>query len=318
MMAALIGFGDYPPAARIVSHVRRRIAAMVDQKDANAQRLAQNLDIRLNAATQKLLIADLKSGDPTRQRNAAQLLESLGHVALPFLIDTIKQEPDFRARQTAAALLTKQGVKAVNSLKRLLVLEIAALERVNVLEVIDSVTTDLITELFLCMGDEDLNVRMAAFRLAERLNDHRVVGMLLESAKTSKGQLAVAAVNTLEKLKPPEAVDALTDLLKTTKEEELRIACCRALGQIAKTECIEPLANALGHRSLILRRYRYSPQVRATAAFALGQIRHAHAIKTLAAFVKDPDQRIREVARAVIQKVRVTSRRKKVAVSMAK
>jgi HEAT repeat protein len=105
--------------------------------------------------------------------------------------------------------------------------------------------------------------------------------------------------------------------LKTTKEENMRLACCRALGQIAKPECIEPLSMVMNRRSFLLRRYNFSPRVRATAAFALGQIRHVRAVKTLAGFVNDPDQRIREVSRSVIQKIKTAPRHKKVAVSAA-
>jgi HEAT repeat protein len=199
-----------------------------------------------------------------------------------------------------------------------LVLEISPEERIRILEIIDNVTSDLITELFHCLVDENKAVRIAAFRLAARIKDERVVDLLMENAKTGKGELAVAAVNTLEKLKPPHAVEELANLLKTTKEEKLRLACCRALGQIAKTECIEPLSKVMNQKSLLFRRHNFSPQVRATAAFALGQIRHARAVKILAGFVNDPDQRIREVSRNVIQKIRTAPRQKKAAVSAAK
>ena len=142
--------------------------------------------------------------------------------------------------------------------------------------------------------------------------------MLLENAKTAKSELAVAAVNSLEKLKPPEAVEALAEIMKSTKNEALRIACCRALGQIAKPECIDPLSIILNKKSVILRRYIYSDRMRATAAFALGQIRQARAVKTLAAYVNDPDQRIREVARTVLRKVKKATRRRKIAPAAAK
>jgi diguanylate cyclase (GGDEF)-like protein len=318
LILGFIGFGDYPPAARIIAHLQGRLDTLRDLKDPTIQRLTKSLDIRLTSATQRLLVADLKSGDALRQRNAAQLLESLGQTVLPLLIDIIKQEEDYRARQTAAMLLAKQGVKAAKSLKRFLVLEIASEERIRILEIIDAVTNDLMTELTHCLVDENNAVRMAAFRLAARIKDERVVDLLMENAKTGRGELAVAAVNTLEKLKPPQAVDTLAALLKSSKEENLRLACCRALGQIAKPECIEPLSKVMNQKSLVLRRHHFSPQVRATAAFALGQIRHVRAVKILAGFVNDPDQRIREVSRTVIQKIRTAPRRKKAAVSMAK
>jgi HEAT repeat protein len=270
----------------------------------------------LNPITQNLLVADLKSGDSIRQRNASQLLETLGQVATPLLIDIIKQEEDYRSRQTAATLLAKQGSKAAERLKRLLVLEITAEERARVLQVIDTVTKDLTTELLHALEDENHQVRLAAFRLTERMNDKRMVAPLIENAKTLKGQIAVAAVNTLGKLKPPDAVEALSSLLNSTKEEELRTACCRALGQIANPDCIEPLSNVLNQKKLVFRRPRYSDQVRATAAFALGHIAHPQAVKTLSQFVNDADQRIRAIAQTAVKTARSTPRRKSVEVSI--
>ena len=318
LVSSLIGFVDYSPAARIITRLQQHYEALSGLDDPNSKRLRKSLSIRLNPATQKLLAADLKSGEASRQNNAVRLLESLGQTSLPLLINIVKQEDDFRARQSAATILAKQGSQATSRLKNLLVLEITPEERVRVLDIIDTVTSDLITELLHALGDENRDVRLAAFRLSERLKDHRVVGMLLENAKTAKSELAVAAVNSLEKLKPPEAVEALAEIMKSTKNEALRIACCRALGQIAKPECIDPLSIILNKKSVILRRYIYSDRMRATAAFALGQIRQARAVKTLAAYVNDPDQRIREVARTVLRKVKKATRRRKIAPAVAK
>ncbi len=314
----LIGFSDYPPAARLISQLQKRLKQLSEQNDPNAQRLSKSLEIRLNPATQKLLTADLKSGDATRQRNAVQLLESLGPTAVPLLIDIVKQEDDHRSRQAAASIISKQGPQAIGRLKRLLVLEITSEERVRVLNVIDSVTGDVFTEMVHAMRDEDKEVRLAAFRLAERLKDNRTVEMLLENARSAKAEIAVAAVSCLEKLKPPEALDTLSGILKTTREEDLRLACCRALGAIAKPDCIEPLTLILAKKSLLLRHHQYSSRVRATAAFALGQIPQAQAVKTLATYVNDPDQRIREVARNVVQKVKLATRPRPTTVSPTK
>ena len=312
----LVEFVEYPLAARILSLLKRRYQELKSAGDSHAQKLTKSLGIRLNPVTQNLLAADLKSGDSIRQRNATQLLQSLGQVAIPLLIDVIKQEDDYRARQTAATLLAKQGPKAAERLKRLLVLEITAEERTRVLEVIDSVTGDLTTELFHALEDENHKVRMAAFRLTERMNDTRMAGALIENAKTLKGKLAIAAVNTLGKLRPPDAVAELSAVLNSTKEEELRTACCRALGQIAQTDCIEPLAKVLNQKGFISRKPRYSDQVRATAAFALGHIDHPQAMQTLAQFVNDSDQRIRKIAQSAAKSSRSTSRPQKVDLSV--
>ena len=316
LVVNLIQFVEYPLAARILSHLQQRHQKFMGTQDPRTQTLKKSLEVRLNPATEKLLVADLKSGESSRQRNAAQLLESLGQVSIPLLIDIIKQEDDYRARQTAATLLEKQGPKAVERLKRLLVLEITPEERSRILDVIDVLTGNLMTELVHAFGDENPQVRLAAFRLAERLKDSRVTDLILDSAKTLKGELAIAAVNTLGKLKPPEAIEELITLLNSTKEESLCVACCRALGQIAKPECIEPLAEVLNKKSLVFRRHRFGDQVRATAAFALGQITHQEAIDTLAKLLDDPDKRIRGIAQSVVRTAESAPPPKSVEVSM--
>jgi HEAT repeat protein len=317
MFTSLIGFVDYAPASRLITKLQDRHKALKKLKDPNAKQLGKSLELRLTPATQKLLLADLKSSEADRHNKAIQLLDSLGHIAVPLLINILKQEDDFRARQAAATILAKQGPQATDRLKQLMVLEILPEERVRLLENIDTVTTDLITELRHALGDENKEVRMAAFRLSERLKDAGVVDMLLENARKEKGEMAVAAVNALEKIRPPEAVADLSTIVKSTRDEALRVACCRALGRIAKPECIEPLANILGNRNRLLRRYRYSDQVRATAAFALGQIPQARAVKTLAAYVHDPDQRIRDVSRTVLRKVKAAALRRSKAAAAA-
>jgi hypothetical protein len=296
----LINFGAYPPAARILRQLRQKLEQMPADGVRDGKRLAKRMEIQLSPVTERLLVADLKSGEASRQRNAAQLLESLGSTAVPLLIEAIKNEPDYRTRQAAASLLSKNGPSGAKALKRLLVLEIAPQERARSLEVIDTVTTDVVTETMFALGDEDDGVRMAAFGLTQRLKDARLVEMLLENVRSTGTELALAAVRTLEKLKPPNAVDTLADILQSTRDDKLRIACCRALGQIAKTECIAPLTRTLRRKSLFRRRPLFATQVRATAAFALGQIHQAQAIKSLAGFVDDPDARVREVARRVV------------------
>lgn len=302
MFVILIAMVNYPSAARIYTQLRQRYSKVKQSGRGQAQVLRKKLEIQLNTATQNLLLADLKSADPARQRNAVQLIESTGPVAWPMLINIIKQEDDLRARQTAALLLSKQGPKAIERVKRLLVLEITPEERMRVLSIIDTLTSDLLPELVHAIGDDDRRVQLAAFRLAERLNDNRVVGVLLENAKSSRGKVAVGAINTIEKLKPPEAVNEITDLMLTTKEDALRVACCRALGQIAKPECIEPLQTVLSKKSFLNRKHRFSQKARATAAFALGNIRQKKAIKILSGYVNDEDQRVSEIAKAVVQR----------------
>jgi HEAT repeat protein len=263
--------------------------------------LAKNLEIRLSPVTQELLVEDLKSGESARQRDAAQLLNSLGPTVTPLLIDMIKSEQNYRARQIAAHLLQKLDPRAVERLKRLLVLEISAEERMRILEIIDTLTSDLKNELVLALGDEDPKVRGAAYRLAERLNDGQIVEWLLDFARSQQPILAIGAIKCLGKLNPPNVEQELIRLLNSSKNEHLLVACCRALGQIARPTCIEALSKILETKKYLFFYKRHTAQVRAAAAFALAQIPHPKGRNLLAQLVNDRDPRLRQIAQNSLQ-----------------
>jgi diguanylate cyclase (GGDEF)-like protein len=297
MVTVFIQFVEYPLASRVLEHLDIQFKKFKTAKDSNTQLFARRMNRRLEPSAQDLLIDDLKSADPVRQRNAVQLLASLGAAVMPILIEIIKREDNYRARQIAAILLQKLGPKAVDRLKHFLVLEISAKERTRILEIIDTLTSDLKTELFHALGDENANVRQAAYRLVERLEDSQVIEWLREFLQSQKPALAASAVKCLGNLRPPNIEAELLALLNSTKNDQLRIACCRALGQIAKPLSVDSLLQLLlPKRSFIFRKNQNS-QVRAAAAFALGQISHPKAAASLVRFADDRDPRVREIAR---------------------
>ncbi len=302
MATNLIQFAEYLLASRILAQLHGRHRQLDEAKDARAQVLLKVLDRQLEAATKKLLVEDFKSGDAARQQNAAQLLGSLGRASLPLLVDIIKQEDELRVRQIAASLLAELGPKAVAVLKRELVLEIAPQERVRILDVVDSVTRALKTELAYALGEKNPEVRQAAFRLAERLNDKQTTALILEYAANGDIELATSAIRCLGKLKPVGVVDVLVSLMNSSRDEDQVLACCQAMGQVADSACIESLGKILSARKGWFSRKKWTPQVRAAAAFALGQITHLRAAEVLVLFTDDPDPRVRQIAQASLKK----------------
>ncbi len=296
MATNLIDLGEYPLASRFLLHLQMRQEQLEQSNDPTAQQLGNILDRKLEPTTEKLLVQDLNSDKPSQRQNAALLLGSLGRVVMPLLIDIIKQEDNLRTRKIASGLLQEMGPKPAGLLKRALVLEITARERIRILEVIDTLTRDLKNELPVVLSDADPDVREAAFGVAERLNDPYVVELLLECAKSQETNLATAAIRGLGRLKTKSAAGDLLSILSSSRDQEKLIASCRALGQIADPASVEILAKTLAPNGLLSLRRRRSSQLRAAAAFALANIPEPSASEVLARFVEDRDPRVREVA----------------------
>ena len=153
------------------------------------------------------------------------------------------------------------------------------------------------------IGDENQQVREAAYRLAERVNDSHMADVLLEFARSHEGEPAIGAIQWLGKMGREGIEEHLIALLTTSKNDALCTACCRALGQIAKPVAIEPLCEILAPRRVLFFRKNRDAQLRAAAAVALGQISDPRAAQRLAIFKDDPDSRVREVARSALNSI---------------
>jgi HEAT repeat protein len=293
---SLIHFAEYRRASRILTHLGKRQRQLQESGEGTPPVFIRELE----PETQRILVENLKSQEPTRLQEATQLLGSLGPVATPLLVGVIKEEDNLEARQIASRLLGELGQEPVDLLKRELVLEGFAQQRVRILEVIDTITRDLKKELEYALEDESSKVRRAAVGLVERSNDERLTSLLVDRASHEDPSVATAAIKSLGKIKPTGAVEVLVSLLESAKDEKRVIASCRALGQIADPVSIEPLAQILvphGFFSFIKKR---SSLVRATAAFALAQISHPRVAEVLARHLKDDDSRVRQTARDVV------------------
>jgi len=294
--SSLIHFAEYRRASRILTHLGKRQRQLRERGEGPLPVFIRELE----PETQRILSENLKSQEPTRLQEATQLLGSLGPAATPLLVGVIKEEDSLEARQIAARLLGELGQEPVDLLKRELVLEGFAQQRVRILEVIDRITRDLKKELDYALEDESPKVRRAAFGLVERSNDERLTSLLLDRASHEDPRVATAAIKSLGKIKTSGAVEVLVSLLDSSKDEKRVIASCRALGQIADPVSIEPLAQILVPQGFFSFLKKRSPLVRATAAFALAQIAHPRVAEVLARHLDDNDSRVRQTARDIV------------------
>ena len=235
------------------------------------------------------------------QQEAYQLLSSMGQMIIPQLIDTIKREDNLRIRHLAAELIKNSGPSGIDLLKKSLMGENRPDDRARMLDVIDSVTKDVMAELTDTLSDNRDMVRKAAFRLAERLNTPEVIQMLIEFSKSEDSNLAVYAINSLGKLKSSAVKEALLNILEKSLVPDVLVAACRAMGQISDPSGVSLLGKILTKRRTFGGK-KYDPIVRVAAAAALSQIPGAQTQKALNAAAKDPDYRVRETVKQALAK----------------
>ena len=267
-------------------------ASLVFQADTAVDR---SLDPRLI----EVVMDDLKSEDPALQQGAFQLLSSLGTWTVPFLIDTVKRESNMRARRLAVDLIRHKGDAAVEMFKKSLMTESRPEYRARILDVIDSVTIDLMAELRDTLSDTADVVRRAAFRLAERLNTPAVFGLVRELAREADADVAVPAIQLLGKYHPEGTIEMLSGILSQSDDREILVATCRAMGQIADAAFVPALENILMPRRRLIFLKKTDTAVRVAAVYALSRINDIRVVPILRSLADDSDQRVREALKSI-------------------
>ena len=119
---------------------------------------------------------------------------------------------------------------------------------------------------------------------------------MLPLARDPDPGVAKGAIRSLAHLRSPAAGEALVTILNETDDPKTAIACCQALGELRHAFAIDCLARVLAQKKPPLFRWRWSEQVRATAAMALKQIANPRAAEVLSAYADDTDTRVRQLA----------------------
>ena len=297
----LVEFAEYPVATQIFLHLQRRYRKLLEANSEQAKMLEEILMKPMDPKAQELILEDFHSKETLRQQNAVQLLGSVGKVASPLLIEVVKGDADLRIRQLAASLLSEQGYEAAKLLKREFMLDSTAEERLQILDIIDSVTRDLKAELVQALDDENEQVRAKAFKLARRLNTDEVEKILLERADSMRGQVAADAIRCLGSLRPQAALDKIGSLMRTVKDKDRLLACCQTLGQIGDPRGIDLLERVLSFQSFLSRRKRFLSPLRVAAVVALSFIQDPRAAEVLERCTRDRDPQVRQMATSLVQ-----------------
>ena len=291
-----VQIGDYQLAGLVVQRIREQRKRLREEEPALVGVLHRLLRVDLDVHASSIVQEDLCSDAVNRHRRAAEFLGVLGEYGIPISIEIIKQEKSLRVRQLAARMLADLGPPGGRELKRALALEITVEQRFRILEVIDLVTRDLKTEITYSLGDANPKIRRAAFRLAERMKDNEIIEVVVPFAHRDDPAVVKGTIRSLAQMGSIAAAKAVAAILDKTRDPELAIVCCQALGQIGDPASVKALVKALGRRRRFGLGRWWPPQVRATAALALAQIRHPWAQDALSKFTRDPEGQVRQIA----------------------
>jgi diguanylate cyclase (GGDEF)-like protein len=298
---AFILFGEYTFAAWIYLGTSARYAAAFPPGKKKIIEVCSEGDIRifdrpLGSEVVAALSEDLRKGDRSRQQETAQLLSTMGSGTIPLLIDLIKESEDLRVRRLSADLIAKHGKHGETMIKAAFAQTWRHEQKTRILEVIDSITTDLSMEMTSAISDPDENVRRSAFKLIERVSTPEALALLkIAAAPDGDSQTALLAINAMVRLKPDFLADTLATLSRESNDQDILIASCRAMGQSGESAYTVPLSEILFPKRRFLGRKKYDTAVRVAAAFALAQIAGEKAGSIIQGLKKDRDPRVREV-----------------------
>ncbi|MFP4475764.1 MAG: diguanylate cyclase domain-containing protein [Desulfatibacillaceae bacterium] len=293
----LLRAGDYDFAIWVFKNVEERKRNTPAPKEGEAeQRPDLSSGIGLDGPLRELVMEDLNGEDQALKKGAVRFLGCLGEDSAELFVEVIKQSKDLRIRQIAANQLKRMGEGATEKLKSEIINESVTQRKVRLLDIIDSVTSDVRTELTYALGDENISVRTAGFKLAERLGDDTAAEALMACAKNVNADLATEAVETLGRLGMASAADTIADVLRSTSDGKLQEACCKALARIGDAGAVPVLSRVLGQNMWYWPRKKYPAGIRAAAAYALAGIGGEEAADALVTHVQDTDPRIREAA----------------------
>lgn len=293
-------FGEYPFASWMITAMTARFAAAYPDSAVGSSIPRDSADIHvlgrpIGHGVKEALAEDLHAGKRARQQEVVQLISAMGASMIPFLIDVIMESKDLRTRRLAAELLRKQEKSGADMLRNALVKEWRPERKGRILDIIDTVATDLADELAHVFLDPEEGLRRSAFKLIERLNTAEALALAENAARSGDPRLSLPAINTLVKLNPDFLSQTLSAILRESNDPAILVACCRAMGQTGDSAYIEPLADILFPKRRLFRRKKYDAPVRVAAAFAAAQIPGEKAASVMTRLKKDPDEKIRQV-----------------------
>jgi len=277
---------------RFLSHQERREGAP-RAVIRDARRALQSI---IGSPSFDLIIADLTSEDPERQADSREVLLAFHSIAIPRLIQVIKETDEYRTRKFTALVLNEIGEDAVEDVRRELAADAPDDEYRRLLGILDTFPADFADQIVTALCHPNPVVRAEAAKLLKKIRGD-IQRILLDALGSGEGSVITEAIVQLGRLRAKEAVQPILEKLGAADvPDPVVYEGCLALGRIGDARAVELLERVLTGARRLFRRRHHSARVRFAAAWALSQIDAPESREVLRKVVRDRDTEIRALA----------------------
>lgn len=291
--------GDWDVAARFVWALgRRKRGSDVRLEKAGRRVLSEVVeDPRLER-----LFETIESGSQQERRRAARVIEGMGAVAVERLVRALKATTRGRVEAFLIDMLAALAPDSDAALQREVTPFSDPEQTLRLLRAAAVVCRDPVPVLVAGLQHQDGRVQTEAVTVARSAGGKVAPAVLRWALQQGSAQAQLAAVQHLGELARPDAVDELLDLLNRSSFVEVQRECCLAIGKLGRTageKVVPAMTNVLRAGGLLTS--GYPEDVRAAAAWALGQTKTADARKALEKALEDKNPRVRLTAKLALE-----------------
>jgi hypothetical protein len=298
--------GDWDLAARLVWALGRRRDKQRDAQGRLEKAAKRVLGEAIEDPRFERVFETIEAGSQQERRKAARVLEGMGAVAVDRLVRALEATTRGRVETFLIDMLAALVPDSDAALQREVTPFSAPADATcRLLRAAGVVCRDATQVLISGLQNPDAVVQAEAVSVARSVGGKVAQNVLRWAIQHGAPASQLMAVKHLGELARPDAVDELLDLLNRTNIVEVQRECCLAFGKLSLArghhdKVITALANCLRPGGLL--RGEYHEDVRAAAAFALGQMKSVEAArKALEKALEDKDRRVRRTAQLMLE-----------------
>lgn len=258
---------DFENLNRAVRAIAKPV--MTDGTDSETKKTATEILASLfDSSDIHTLLVQITDADLEVKEQLLNILGGFGPLAVPALVEFIKEEND-DTRRLAVQALREGGPESVVNFCKELTRYAPPEPTCRILEILPETGVDIAKAVSQTVLHPDEKVRGMSLELLKGLKHKTVVDMLLGAVGGSDAEAACLAVGALAQLAYAESVEGLCNLLKEPSNPNIQKVICGALGKMGLAEAVPALRRVIEAKQFLGLRSAFPEEVRAEAASAL-------------------------------------------------